>query len=74
MNRKVVKVVRYLTRLIPKKKSPRLLELAQMAMVVEKQVAVEAKEQQIRKPISVSSNLNEQIEPIRTASKAADSI
>ena len=49
-------------------------ELAQMAMVVEKQVAVEAKEQQIRKPISVSSNLNEQIEPIRTASKAAESI
>jgi len=34
--------------------------------------SVEAKEQQIRKPISVSSNLNEQIEPIRTAAKAAE--
>lgn len=55
-------------------------ELAQMAMVVEKQVAVEAKAAQVAsgenygKGAKVSSNLNEPIEPIRTASKAAESI
>jgi len=58
-------------------------ELAQMGMVVEKQVAVEAKEahdanggdrksDEYKK--SDSSNLNEPIEHIRTASKAAESI
>ena len=60
-------------------------ELAQMAMVVEKQVAVEAKEAQINAggdhgnqftggKLAVSSNLNEAATPIRTASKAAESI
>ena len=52
-------------------------ELAQMAMVVEKQVAVEAKERQATSTggahPQLSSNLNE-AEPIRTASKAAESI
>lgn len=51
-------------------------ELAQMAMVVEKQVAVEAAEkmQSTLKQNTASSNLNERSEPIRTASKAAESI
>ena len=51
-------------------------ELAQMAMVVEKQVAVEAKAKQEegKNQYSLSSNLNEASEPIRTASKAAESI
>ena len=54
-------------------------ELVQMALAVEKQVAVEAKENQVsaggdrksENAKSLSSNLNE---PIRTASKAAESI
>lgn len=54
-------------------------ELVQMALAVEKQVAVEAKENQVlaggdkksESAKSLSSNLNE---PIRTASKAAESI
>lgn len=54
-------------------------ELAQMAMVVEKQVVVEAKERQAEyygnQHDGLSSNLNEvQKEPIRTAAKAAESI
>lgn len=48
-------------------------ELAQMAMVVEKQVVVEAKENQGTRT-DISSNLNESVTPIRTASKAAESI
>lgn len=54
-------------------------ELVQMALAVEKQVAVEAKERQAEyfgnQHDGLSSNLNEvQKEPIRTASKAAESI
>ena len=54
-------------------------ELVQMAVAVEKQVAVEAKERQAEyygnQHDGLSSNLNEvQKEPIRTASKAAESI
>ena len=48
-------------------------ELAQMAMVVEKQVVVEAKENQGTRT-DISSNLNESVTPIRTAAKAAESI
>lgn len=54
-------------------------ELAQMAMVVEKQVAVEANQARLEGNAKggqgkSSSNLNETSEPIRTASKAAESI
>ena len=51
-------------------------ELVQMAVAVEKQVAVEAKAKQEegKNQYSLSSNLNEASGPIRTASKAAESI
>ncbi len=51
-------------------------ELVQMALAIEKQVAVEAAEkmQSTLKQNTASSNLNERSEPIRTASKAAESI
>lgn len=51
-------------------------ELVEMALAVEKQVAVEAAEkmQSTLKQNAASSNLNERNEPIRTASKAAESI
>jgi len=48
-------------------------ELVQMALAIEKQVAVEAKENQGTRT-DISSNLNESVSPIRTASKAAESI
>ena len=55
-------------------------ELLKMAEAVEKQVAVEAKAAQVEsgknygKGAKDSSNLNEPIEPIRTAAKAAEAI
>lgn len=48
-------------------------ELTQMAVAVEKQVAVEAKENQGTRT-DISSNLNESVTPIRTAQKAAEAI
>lgn len=51
-------------------------ELVQMALAVEKQVAVEAKENQLSglKQNTVSSNLKKREEPIVSAKKAAESI
>lgn len=51
-------------------------ELVQMAQAVEKQVAAEAKENQLSglKQNTVSSNLKKREEPIISAKKAAESI